>query len=162
MSSRYGRQKKRKAERAIKNLQVENALLRREKSRSKGLIENCLRVLGSNFVGLPPLTIRSPMSGEFLRVSGASFSQAVDCMRGSQIADNLDYMVHEIGALKSKVMRDELDKAIHFRVSHPQTGEFVYCISREIMEGLPVDVLIKQVSEQIAHQLSASIKSGIQ
>ena len=158
MASRYGRQKKRKAALIIKNLERGNSLLRREKIRSQDLMRDCIRVLGENFVGLSLKTISSPMADEFLRVHSQSFSDSVDYMSEQDMAANISYMVYEIGALRSKVQRDKIDKSVHFRVRHPETGEFAYCISREVMEELPSDILIKRVSSEIAYQLSASLE----
>ena len=160
MASRYGRQKKRKAALTIKNLEIGNALLRREKMRSQDLMSDCIRVLGPNFIGLPAKTIHSSICGDYLRVPQNSFEQSVGFMSGLDLADNLARIVREIGVMRSDVRHDKIMQAVHFRVRHPATGEISYCIDRETMREIPSDVLIRRLSIEIAEQFSVALSKN--
>ena len=159
MSKRWGRQRKRKAVLAIKSLEAGNALLRREKVASQDLMSDCIRVLGPNFAGLPVQTISSSICGDHLRIPQMPLDQNVSCMSGRDLANNLAHTVHEIGVMRSEVQHNKLQQAVHFRVRHPETGEISYCISREAMEDMPPDILIKRISAEIAEQFSRALSS---
>ena len=157
MASRYGRQKKRKALLTIQNLQRENRLLIREKSDSKELMRDCIKVLGESFIGLPAKTIHSSLAGDFLRVPQKQFKHSIDYMAGRELNDSLAYIVHEIGIMRTEVRHNKLQRSVHFRVKHPETGELAYCISRESMQDIPRDVLIKRISMGLAEQFSMAL-----
>ena len=159
MSSRYGRQKKRKAAEAIKALRYENSGLKRERSASKELMSDCIRVLGANFIGLPAQTINSSIYGDYLRVPQRPLEQSVGYISGRDLVNHLACMVHEVGVMRSEVQHDKLQQAVHFRIRHPETGEISYCASREAMEDMPRDILIKRISTEIAEQFSRALSS---
>ena len=160
MASRYGRQKKRKALRQIQALQCENKRMIRENLDSKELMGDCLRVLGENFIGLPAKTLRCSLAGDFFRAPQELREQSVGYMTGREIADSLACIVHEIGAMRTEVRRDKIQKSVHFRVRHPETGELAYCVSRELMQEMPRGVLIKRISVEIAEQFSMALSKN--
>ena len=158
MSSRYGRQKKRKALRQIENLEQRDLLLRRQNKYLDEAVKYCAKVMGNNFIGLPVETTSTPLSGDFLRIHSNSLEPTIGSMSSIDAAKHLSRKVYEIGAITANVREDRYGDSIHFYAGHPEIGTATYCITREAMSRLPKEMLIRNISRAIATEFSVELE----
>lgn len=162
MSSRYGRQKRRQHRKLVSELKEQlhsaRAIASSQTARNSELtdvIHDCAEVLGTNFIGLPPLVAGGHVTCDAFRIHLPSFDMAINVANPTnpEAISNLHLLVKEVEIMRSSTTVDRVSQAIHFQIRHPTTGKIAYCINRDEMRSMPKDIMVKTISKQMALML---------
>jgi hypothetical protein len=169
MSKRFGRNQKRSMRKEIDKLAGRNADLecginlahglsqsiRRDLDDARQTIREVAYVLGDTFIGLPVQSRSvSQLMGRYRIASHQSINSFDLPINDPRAAMEMTHvMIGELQCNRLKTTRDHMRGMIHIRYVTPQ-GNCEYAISEQAWRSAPTELLKKELTRDIAHQMA--------
>lgn len=162
MSRRFGRNQKRKmreqiafAVNALEEARAGRKNMREMYEEAYQELDDAKRIAGSMSVLFQPkaMKMRDPVR-EYVEVIPHHPLLSFDSTSTIK-----EFRLIRLPALLSTIEQDRLQEQVHIRVEY-DGGAFGYCITRDTMQYVPNDILLRRVGQEIAKQLISEVKGA--